>query len=371
MTPANQPTPPESALACGVGLCLAVLVVRLVAGLGTPGAAFANEDRPLVVVDARVIWTEAVLEDDGLLYGLEVQQVLHGAVPGSTIAGRLVAGKSQPSLLTGDPVAQLWRVTMRPRGDGDYDLLGAFPIPAAGVRDDNADDDEEATTSGGLWVAPADRAALPLHPRPGGVPNRVRSTLEDTSFEQEVVELVNHERATYGGIERPPLKRVTLLDVSSEGHSSRMASEDFFGHCDMVNFSTPEERMTAAGYIWNQFAENISGGPSTPNLVMYAAAPFGWMNSEPHRNAILDPHVREIGIGYVFSGDDEDNVTIGDQVCQVLLTNQNGLHHYWTQNFGRRNGVYPLIINREASSTNDRMGELYIYNSGATRAKSS
>ena len=39
-------------------------------------------------------------------------------------------------------------------------------------------------------------------------------------------------------------------------------------------------------------------------------------------------------------------------------------YHYWTQNFGRRNGVYPVVIEREAHSTTSTNVALYVYGAG-------
>jgi hypothetical protein len=38
--------------------------------------------------------------------------------------------------------------------------------------------------------------------------------------------------------------------------------------------------------------------------------------------------------------------------------------HYWTQNFGRRNDVFPVIIDREAFSTPTRNVDLHLYGTG-------
>ena len=38
--------------------------------------------------------------------------------------------------------------------------------------------------------------------------------------------------------------------------------------------------------------------------------------------------------------------------------------HYWTQNFGRRNIVYPVVINREACETSIQSVNLYVYGAG-------
>ena len=49
----------------------------------------------------------------------------------------------------------------------------------------------------------------------------------------------------------------------------------------------------------------------------------------------------------------------------VVESSANGPYfHYWTQNFGSRSGVYPVVIDREAFMTADRNVSLYVYGTG-------
>jgi hypothetical protein len=82
-------------------------------------------------------------------------------------------------------------------------------------------------------------------------------------------------------------------------------------------------------YTW--LGENIAWGYTTPQGVMN-----GWMNSQGHRNNILNSEFWEIGVGY-YDG------------------------NYWVQDFGRRSGVYPLVINNEAAQTDSPQVTLYVY----------
>ena len=68
------------------------------------------------------------------------------------------------------------------------------------------------------------------------------------------------------------------------------------------------------------------------------------MNSPGHRANILSPNFWEIGVGYATASGST-------------------YYNYWTQDFGQRPGVYPLIINRDAASTDDQHVSLYIYGS--------
>jgi len=181
------------------------------------------------------------------------------------------------------------------------------------------------------------------------------------TYEDEVVEIVNQERWSNGQL--PPLARCALLDTSSETHSSNMAVRDFLAHCDLDTGTEFWERIIAAGYSFNAAAENIAAGQSTAAQVMTA-----WMNSEGHRANILDLDFREIGVGWVYQSGDQANVRLDQEPPQdpdCIADDISGpFGHYWTQNFGRRDIVYPVIIDREAYETATRAVDLYLYGTG-------
>jgi hypothetical protein len=177
----------------------------------------------------------------------------------------------------------------------------------------------------------------------------------DPSFEDRLIELVNQERWTNGQL--PPLKRVAELDSSSETHSANMAGRDFVMHCDPVTLTWPWDRMVAAGYSYSSAAENIAWGYSDPAAVM-----AGWMSSSGHRANILSTSYREMGNGYFNETGDTGNVRrTSTTSCTPNIFNEGPFYRYWTQNFGKRNSVYPVVINREASVSEDRTVDLYLY----------
>ena len=90
---------------------------------------------------------------------------------------------------------------------------------------------------------------------------------------------------------------------------------------------------------WSTLSENIAAGYSTPATVMAA-----WMGSDGHRSNILRPASCEIGVGYYEGG--------------------GTYYRYWVQDFACRTDVYPIVINREAATTDDYRVNLYIYGSG-------
>ena len=169
----------------------------------------------------------------------------------------------------------------------------------------------------------------------------INQPVVNADYEQQVVDLVNTERANRG---LPPYKRVTALDEAARYHSADLGQDNYFSH-DTYDRSGSNlvyicDTWTRIGtYYAGAMGENIAAGYSTPQDVMN-----GWMNSTGHRDNILSTYNWEIGVGYAT---------------------QSGsmYYHYWTQDFGRRSGVYPLIINRDAASTDSRNVSLYIYGS--------
>lgn len=201
----------------------------------------------------------------------------------------------------------------------------------------------------------------PLVVPPGEEPVLEPRAAPAITFEEWVVELVNQARRENGNL--PPLKLVPELATSSGSHSFNMADRDFFAHCDVDTKLDPFQRMTAAGYAWNAAAENLAAGQTDPEDVMFG--PFGWMASSGHRANILSTSFREIGVGYFNQPGDQANVRFdqnGD--CDADASGFGPFFRYWTQNFGRRDGVFPLVVNRESHDTVCAALKLYVYGPG-------
>ncbi|MEW2293998.1 sigma-70 family RNA polymerase sigma factor [Streptomyces sp. NPDC006743] len=104
----------------------------------------------------------------------------------------------------------------------------------------------------------------------------------------QVVALVNKERAKAGC---GPLTEDPQLDAAAQGLSDDMAARDFFDHTD-PDGKDPGRRITAAGYRWSAYGENIARGQQTPASVMDS-----WMHSPGHRANILNCSFKNIGVG--------------------------------------------------------------------------
>ncbi|MEI7030470.1 sigma-70 family RNA polymerase sigma factor [Streptomyces pratensis] len=104
----------------------------------------------------------------------------------------------------------------------------------------------------------------------------------------EVTALVNAERAKEGC---RPVRVNDLLSTAAQRHSEDMANRDYFSHTS-PDGTDPGDRITAAGYRWSTYGENIAKGQQTPAAVMR-----GWMDSPGHRANILNCSFKEIGVG--------------------------------------------------------------------------
>ncbi|WP_222930803.1 CAP domain-containing protein [Allochromatium palmeri] len=137
------------------------------------------------------------------------------------------------------------------------------------------------------------------------------ATVTATAFETETATLTNNERQM-NGLHR--LAWNDLLLASARGHSIDMATNGYFSHTGLDGRDS-SDRISDAGYSWNYAAENIAAGQTTPIEVVDA-----WMNSPGHRANILNSVVCDLGVGYTYDAGSY-------------------YRHYWTQNFGRQQGV--------------------------------
>ena len=135
---------------------------------------------------------------------------------------------------------------------------------------------------------------------PGQVLNIPKIDNTVSSFEREVVRLVNEERVKNG---LKPLTENWELSRVARYKSQDMVDNRYFSHTSPT-YGTPFQMIKAFGLIYRTAGENIAYGQRTPQTVVNA-----WMNSSGHRSNILNSSYTQIGVGYVANG------------------------HYWTQMF--------------------------------------
>lgn len=130
-------------------------------------------------------------------------------------------------------------------------------------------------------------------------PNR-NEAQEISEIEAKVIELTNYQRRERG---LPDLKADPQLSRVAREKSNDMQQNHYFSHTSPT-YGSPFDMMRDFGISYRAAGENIAHGQRSAEEVVN-----GWMNSEGHRENILNPNFTHIGVGY----------------------NQNG--HYWTQMF--------------------------------------
>ena len=141
----------------------------------------------------------------------------------------------------------------------------------------------------------------PATPEATASPSTTDTAAPASAAVASVLALVNSERGKVG------CSALTLnekLSKAAQDHSADMAAHQNMSHTGSDG-SDPGQRITAAGYSWSAYGENVAYGYSTPEQVM-----AGWMSSPGHKRNILDCGFKEIGVGLAQPGS------------------------YWTQDFG-------------------------------------
>ena len=126
------------------------------------------------------------------------------------------------------------------------------------------------------------------------------------SHQDSVICLLNEQRAQHG---LAPVSLNAALSAAAQGHSTSMRWNSFFAH-ESVDGSAFSSRIVAAGYLngvgsW-EIGENIGWGSST--LGTPQALVTAWMNSPHHRDNVLHPKFREIGIGSDWGSPSDPNL---------------------------------------------------------------
>ena len=133
----------------------------------------------------------------------------------------------------------------------------------------------------------------PEQPDAPSEPDQPSGSTSVLDYEQQVVTLVNAERAKYG------LAALTLdetLCSYARVKSQDMHDQSYFSHTSPT-YGSPFDMMRAFGVSYRTAGENIAMGYATPAAVVEA-----WMNSEGHRANILSANYTTLGVGYVADG---------------------------------------------------------------------
>lgn len=171
--------------------------------------------------------------------------------------------------------------------------------PAAPEEPTSTEPATPASTEPATPEAPT--STEPATPEATASPSTTTTAAPASAAVASVLALVNSERGKVG------CSALTLnekLSKAAQDHSADMAAHKNMSHTGSDG-SDPGQRITAAGYSWSAYGENVAYGYSTPEQVM-----AGWMSSPGHKRNILDCGFKEIGVGLAQPGS------------------------YWTQDFG-------------------------------------
>ncbi len=251
-----------------------------------------------VAVDSKILvaFNEALSEtsiDASALLLTQSGQIVSGTLSYDSTQYRLLFLPSEP--LRADTQYQ---VTL---GDGLLDLAGnavtpeswGFSTAAAEIPDDgnpddgNPDDGSDTGDNGSYNLGDTSQETI-------------ASCMNDN--DKLMLTLINNARAqsrscgTTSYTAAPALAWHCQLETAATNHSESMAQEDYFSHTGSDG-SSPGDRITATGYRWRTYGENIAAGYSDEQAVM-----DGWLSSPGHCANIMNSTFTEVGAGKVNGG---------------------------------------------------------------------
>lgn len=142
---------------------------------------------------------------------------------------------------------------------------------------------------------PSNPTAAPmLDPSQVKLPPACQSKV-DVDYTQRLISLMNAERTNRG---LPALRVSEQLTLAALDHTLDMTCNNFVEHYG-TDGSTWFTRIQARGYPYGTAYENVAAGNpavgGTPEWVVQIL----WMNSQVHRENILNPNVTEFGVGFM------------------------------------------------------------------------
>lgn len=157
--------------------------------------------------------------------------------------------------------------------------------------------------------------------------------------ELQIIALVNRERRQNGLLPLRWNRELTLAARTFAADAVESLGPDYCGHTDSQGASA-SDRMRKAGFAGlGASAENVDCRYDDP-----ATAVQNWMNSPGHRANILNPSLREAGVGYYSNA---------------------GGASYIVLDMAQDPRYAPVVINDEALTTTDTQVQLTIYDQNA------
>ncbi|MFE2178365.1 sigma-70 family RNA polymerase sigma factor [Kitasatospora sp. NPDC059462] len=209
---------------------------------------------------------------------------------------RTVLAGGTAAVLAAATLAMVWP---QHTGPGDTGPGPASPAtapdvlapPPAAPAESAAPSPEAGPPTTGPGATPSSAVAPPAAASPTPAPSSARPSTAPAApanQERQLVDLVNAERARRGC---GPLHIDPKLHAAAQKHAEDMAARGYFDHV-APDGGRPDTRLTAAGYRWSQWGENLDRGPIAPAVVFSR-----WMDGGIHQSNMLDCAFKDVGIG--------------------------------------------------------------------------
>jgi hypothetical protein len=122
---------------------------------------------------------------------------------------------------------------------------------------------------------------------------------------RDIISAINKQRQSK---RLNPVNHNSKIDIAAKIQAKQMAMTGQFKHTlHGVKYPNLDDRMRASGYAYYKAGEVLFTGNEGPDAIVNL-----WMGSKPHKEAILHPDVKEIGISIEYSPSREP------YVCAVL-----------------------------------------------------
>lgn len=198
-------------------------------------------------------------------------------------------------------------------------LLTSLLLAACGGGGgDSSSPDATANATPGASTSPSTPTPPMVAPADSGLSSAQQCELSD--FQAELLRLVNERRARGAvcGTESlpaaPALSWKASLAQGAARHSQDMVDKSFFSHTGSDG-SNAGQRISAAGYSWSRWGENIAYGYTSS-----AAVVEGWMKSEGHCRNLMNAAFTEMGLACVRQSQSNSASSIRGAWTQVLAT---------------------------------------------------
>ncbi len=165
------------------------------------------------------------------------------------------------------------------------------------LLDDSTSSSSSSNSSTSSSSSSSDNSAYNL----GSTSQTVIDTCMSTA-DKEMLTLINNARAVgrnCGNTAYPAVAAISwncLLENAAQTHSQSMADNNYFDHTGNDG-SSPGDRITAAGYSWRAYGENIAAGQPDAESVMQ-----DWLESAGHCANIMRSGFEEVGVGVAQGG---------------------------------------------------------------------